>query len=308
LDYEDISNLEQYKNICLDFLQIIADEKTTKIISPSNPNYFFYQYTAEYRHTISRPINGDLFIEQKQEFNDAFDRFYAFLPMIRQYEGKTSNQCTCKPYLDTGEINKVVYTIQQSIGCIGDSFENANQSRKRVGDLFETLIRLIIREVGLTCNSRTIFIPVPELFEVEMQYQLDLVFSRNQTELVGENPFIALDEVVGSVKTTSKDRIDKIYLDKFLLSKFLNRNVPFIAIFLHDVQRSTGRKKSDKFNINATFKTNHFLTYSVSLTRLDGVYYVDPRPDMISNPLLRERISDFQTFLVSDLWRLSKVE
>ncbi len=37
----------------------------------------------------------------------------------------------------------------------------------------------------------------------------------------------------------------------------------------------------------------------------DGVYYVDPRPEMAANERLREQISDFRKFLVSDLWRLS---
>ena len=39
---------------------------------------------------------------------------------------------------------------------------------------------------------------------------------------------------------------------------------------------------------------------------IDGVYYVDPRPEMIANERLREQIRDFQQFLVMDLWTLSK--
>jgi hypothetical protein len=41
------------------------------------------------------------------------------------------------------------------------------------------------------------------------------------------------------------------------------------------------------------------------LNKLDGVYYVDPRPEMMTNERLREQIHDFQQFLVTDLWVLS---
>lgn len=58
------------------------------------------------------------------------------------------------------------------------------------------------------------------------------------------------------------------------------------------------------FGIN-TFKTDHFLGYTVALNKLDGVYYVDPRPEMLVNERLRDQIHDFQKFLVEDLWKLS---
>jgi hypothetical protein len=136
-----------------------------------------------------------------------------------------------------------------------------------------------------------------------MSYELDLVFSRNKAIITSETRLIHPSEVVGSVKTTSKDRIDKIFLDKYLLTRLLGRDIPVIAIFLHDVQRA--RKGNSIFGINSTFKSNHFLGYTVALNRLDGVYYVDPRPIMEANERLREQIHDFQQFLVKDLWRLS---
>ncbi len=46
--------------------------------------------------------------------------------------------------------------------------------------------------------------------------------------------------------------------------------------------------------------------YTVALNKLDGVYYVDPRPEMMVNEKLKEQIKDFQEFLVRDLWLFSK--
>jgi len=112
-------------------------------------------------------------------------------------------------------------------------------------------------------------------FSINMSYQLDLVFSHNKAIVTSETTFIHTSEIVGSVKTTSKDRIDKIFLDKYLLTKLLGRDIPVIAIFLHDVQRAI--KGRNIFGINSTFKSNHFLGYTVALNKLDGVYYVDPR-------------------------------
>lgn len=158
-----------------------------------------------------------------------------------------------------------MYTIQQSIGCVGDAFENPNQSRKRIGQLFETLIKLLIQEVGLVCEPRTVNIPIPGYPGYSMSYELDVVFSRNKAILTSESEhkYIHPSEIVGSVKTTSKDRIDKVFLDKYLLTRLLERNVPVVAIFLHDVQRASASRDLDKsgdryFNIASTFKTNHF--------------------------------------------------
>lgn len=106
-----------------------------------------------------------------------------------------------------------------------------------------------------------------------MSYELDFVFSRNKAIVAAETKVINVSEVVGSVKATSKDRLDKAFLGKYLLTKLLGRNVPIGAIFLHDVQRA--RRGNRIFGINSNFKSNHFLGYTVALNRLDGVYYVD---------------------------------
>jgi hypothetical protein len=48
------------------------------------------------------------------------------------------------------------------------------------------------------------------------------------------------------------------------------------------------------------------LGYTVALNQLDGVYYVDPRPEMMTNERLKAQIADFEQFLVHDLWDLAK--
>jgi hypothetical protein len=304
-DKSAFGELGHYFTLCHTFLTLVEETQPTRIISPTYHNYVFYQYDEAYGHRITRPLNTNLFLESADDFRTAFERFTTFLADLKRFQKTAIDQDTRRGYLDSNEINKVVYTIQQSAGSIGDSFDNPNQSRKRVGQLFETLIKLIIQEVGLECESRRITLPIPGYPGYTMSYDLDLVFSRDQAIVASETELIHPAEVVGSVKTTSKDRIDKIFLDKYLLTQFLSREVQVIAIFLHDVQRA--RRGRSIFGINSTFKSNHFLGYTVALNRLDGVYYVDPRPKMIIDEQLREEISDFQHFLTHDLWVLSKV-
>jgi hypothetical protein len=303
-DKSAFGELGHYYTLCHAFLTLVENTQPTRIISPTHHNYVFYQYDEAHGHRITRPLNTDLFLESADDFKTAFERFATFLAELKKLEGSVTDRDTKRGYLDSNEINKVVYTVQQSVGSIGDSFDNPNQSRKRVGQLFENLIKLIIQEVGLECESRRVTVPIPDHPGYAMSYDLDLVFSRDEVILASETELIYPAEVVGSVKTTSKDIIDKVFLDKYLLTQFLGREVRVIAIFLHDVQRA--RRGHSIFGINSTFKSNHFMGYTAALNRLDGVYYVDPRPEMIADERLREEISDFQQFLTHDLWVLSE--
>jgi len=304
-DRSAFATLADYHTLAAAFLAFLKSSQPTNIISPSRPNYMFYQYTDEYGHKITRPLNRELFIIDVNEFVQAFERLMSFLDDVRKHQENIINQHGIESYLTAREINKVIYTIQQSIGCVGDAFTDSNQTRKRIGQLFERLIKFIIKEIGLECEPRTIRIPIPDYPDYQMPYELDVVFSRNKAVISSETQYIYANEVVGSVKTTSKDRIDKIFLDKYLLTKLLGREIPVVAVFLHDVQRAISGNSI--FGVNSTFKTNHFLGYTVALNRLDGVYYIDPRPEMTTNERLRDQIHDFQQFLVQDLWILSKV-
>jgi hypothetical protein len=302
-DKNAFAELGDYLAIAKALLKYLSDCNATRIISPTHSNYVFYQFGKEHGHKITRPLNTDLFIESEDVLESGFDLFMSFLERIKKYQEQIHKRRSTRAVLETNTVNRIVYTVQQSIGCIGDSFESPNQSRKRIGQLFENLVRLIIRSVGLACEGRTVNLPIPGHPGYEMSYELDLVLSRNKAIIASETRIIGDHEIVGSVKTTSKDRIDKVFLDKYLLTKLMGKDIPVIAVFLHDVQRAV--KGNSIFGINSTFKSNHFLGYTVALNRLDGVYYVDPRPDMISNERLREQISDFQRFLVHDLWTLS---
>lgn len=304
LDKEGFLSLEDYFKFASEFLVYIQETQPTKIISPSTANYIFFQYDSNFGNKITRPLNSDLFIQNKEEIDESTQQLVHLLEVGRELQDKLTTDPTCRSFLDKNGMNRVVYTIQQSIGCVSDAFDNSNQARKRVGMLFERLIKLMIKQLGVECEPRTVKLPVPDYEGYSMPYELDVVFSRNKVEAQLEPYYIHDTEIVGSVKTTSKDRIDKIFLDKYLLTKLMGRDIPVIAIFLHDVQRAV--RGNSMFGINSTFKTNHFLGYTVALNKLDGVYYVDPRPEMLVNKRLQEQIKDFQKLITKDIWTLSE--
>ena len=301
---EAFSSLRRYFDAAVQFLEVLADTRPTRIVSPTEHDYIFFQFGEDFGYTITRPLNTEIFCQRKRGFSRGFNQLIELLADLSRKGPGAARMRKHQKFVAGRGIERVVYTIQQSIGSIGDTFENANQARKRVGMLFELLIMLLIKEVGLECESRRVNIELPGCPGYAMSYELDLVISREKAIVTSETSLIGTNEVVGSVKTTSKDRIDKVFLDKFMLSKLLGRTIPVIAIFLHDVQRA--KKQGSIFGINSTFKSNHFLGYCVALTRLDDVYYVDPRPNMITDERLSRQVSRFSKFLTEDLWALTE--
>lgn len=304
-DREAFRSLEDYRRLALAYLTTLQTEPPTRIVSPTRSHYLFYQYSEDFGHRITRPLNSRLFYEDAGTFDAAFDRFLSFLADLSALQARVVDRPGTAAYIESLEIDRVIYTVQQAAGCIADAFSDTNQARKRIGQIFERLVNLTMQALGLECEPRTITLSVPGFPGYTMSYELDLVLSRGGAIVTHETGTLHPDEIVGSVKTTSKDRIDKIFLDKYLLTKLLGREIPVIAIFLHDVQRA--QRGRSIFGINSTFKSNHFLGYTVALNRLDGVYYIDLAPEMISNPLLRAEIRDFQRFIVQDVWRLLKL-
>lgn len=169
----------------------------------------------------------------------------------------------------------------------------SNTARKINGDLFERFIRLIIQEMGTDCKAGVVQIPVciNGIKQFDFSYQHDLIIEKD-----GEV------KVIGSIKTSSKDRIDKIFIDKFLYNKLIEKNTPHIAIFLNDVQRKNTRRENE-YGINSTFLPGHFKGYTLKLNPLDGVYYCDIRPNMLTEKILKDHIKTFDNLLIEDIWK-----
>jgi hypothetical protein len=287
-DKNNFTDLNAYVKFCGEYLNYIGDNLQATIVAQNENHYQFFQYKKEGNFRITRPLNSTL-MYASGDFSDAAKEF---LRALRGIKTLNKNDATTRQIL-----NNATYTIQQSLGAALDGLPSgkSNTARKLNGDLFENFIRLIIKEIGIDCRSGVVQVPVLVDGEAEfnMSYQHDLIIER-------ENEI----KLIGSIKTSSKDRLDKIFIDKFLYNKLTETATPHIAIFLNDVQRKKTAQEN-KYGVNATFLPGHFKGYTVKLNPLDGVYYCDIRPNMKTEPLLKEHIKTFDNLLIEDIWKFS---
>lgn len=286
-DKTKFATIEDYIAFCLRFLDFVDDGLQATIISQNENHYRFWQYKRDGHFNISRPINSKLLYSAANA--DVVEReFLALLQHVRDIP--------IDDIESRSKLTRSIYTIQQTIGAALDALPagDSNRARKVNGDLFERLIMLVLQRLGLNCAGGTVLVPVivdgQEQFS--MSYQHDLLVTV-QGEL----------RMIGSVKTSSKDRIDKIFLDKFLYSRLTETALPHVAIFLNDVQRKN-TSREDQYGISATFLPGHFKGFTVKLNPLDGVYYCDIRPNMQTDPLLKQHIRTIDHLLCNDLWTL----
>ena len=280
--------IEHYIDFCARYLEYVDTGLQARIVSQNESHYQFFQYKQEGSFNITRPLNSRL-MYNAEGFAQAAQQFRITLEQLRDGQ---------RPSGDLREnLIRTIYTLQQSVGAALDGLPagKSNQARKVNGDLFERLIRLLIVSLNVDCVSGTMQVPVRDADGAELfksSYQHDLLLSKYD-EL----------KIIGSVKTSSKDRIDKVFMDKFLYNRLTDTALPHIAIFLNDVQRKK-TKRENEYGVSATFLPGHFKAYTVKLNPLDGVYYCDIRPNMVEDALLSQHIKTIDHFFYSDLWEL----
>ena len=281
-------NINDYIAFCSRYLEFAEIGLQARIVSQNESHYQFFQYRQDGSFNITRPLNA-LLMYDAETFMDAAGQFTLLLEQLKNGEQPSDEL--------RQTVIRTIYTIQQSIGAALDALPAgmSNQARKVNGDLFERFIRLLIVSLDVDCVSGTMQVPVKDSDGTELfksSYQHDLLISKD-TEL----------KVIGSVKTSSKDRIDKVFMDKFLYNRLTDTALPHIAIFLNDVQRKK-TKRENEYGINATFLPGHFKAYTIKLNPLDGVYYCDICPNMIEDALLAQHIKTIDHFFYADLWEL----
>jgi len=284
-DKNRFTKLEHFIKFAEAFIEFAATGLQAVIVSRNEPQYNFWQFKSDGSYNVSRPINSTLMYSAE----DCSSSLSAFVPLLASIRESGMDTPTNRLSL-----NRTIYSLQQCIGIALDGLPSgkSNTARKLNGDLFERLIRLVLVQAGVPCTTGTVKIPVTMDGEVafEMSYQYDLIIK--QGELV---------KAIGSVKTSSKDRLDKVFMDKFLFNRLTSAQVPHVAIFLNDVQRKGASPR--EYGVSATFLPGHFKAYTVKLNPLDGVYYFDIRPNMRTEPILKDHIRTFDHFLFGDVWK-----
>jgi len=205
-DKNKLSTINDYFSFCSRYLEYTKTKLQARIISQNENHYQFFQYREEGQFNITRPLNSKLMYDV-ENFMQAAKNFGSLLEQMHDGSPVEDNQ--------RENIVRIIYTLQQSIGAALDGLPSgkSNQARKINGDLFERLIRLLVNNLGIDCVSGTVQVPVfdnngRELFK--SNYQRGLLLSKGN-EL----------KVIGSIKTSSKDRIDKILWINFSIAVLL---------------------------------------------------------------------------------------
>lgn len=195
LDKTNFRSITDYLDFSRKYLDFSIDGLQAVIVSQNENNYQFYQYRQEGHYNITRPLNSDLMLTAAESLNLAT----AFLEVMSNVRDIPEND-NANRHL----ITKVIYTVQQCIGATLDALPSgaSNTARKISGDLFERWIQLLIQYTGIRCQAGTVQVPieVEGVVQLKMSYQHDLLIYSGE-EL----------KAVGSVKTSSKDRLGKIW-------------------------------------------------------------------------------------------------
>ena len=100
-----------------------------------------------------------------------------------------------------------------------------------------------------------------------------------------------------SIKTSSKDRMKLVFVDRFVLEKILEiQRVNYIAMYHNDIQRK-GRD-----GISSTFSSDIYMVFCHVFGDLP-LYYLDP-PVVANEARFQQKVKTFDTFILHDLWRL----
>lgn len=288
---ENFTQVNHYIDFALKFLEFAHDGLQAVIVCQNETQYRFWQYSDDGHFNITRPLNSNLMYTA--DSSDVISRsFLETLANARELEVGQEDERSL--------LRSSIYTVQQSIGATLDALPAgmSNKARKINGDLFERLIQLLIRHLGVECSSGFVKVPVrvDGHAQFNMSYQHDLILKSDD-----------LVKAIGSVKTSSKDRIDKIFIDKFLFNQLTESYTPHLTIFLNDVQRGRKTRRqsgAETYKVSSTFLPGHFKGYTIKLNPLDGVYYCDIRPNMEVDTILKEHIQTIDHFFSTGLWLL----
>lgn len=240
-----------------------------------------------------RPFRNDLFIRNVSIFNDRYDSFEGIINRLKNEEREFTQD-------EYHLVDSVVYTIQQAMGIGLDLMVQTNSARKHVGNRFEELIRTLLTSLEISMKKVVLSIPY-ETDEGNKYYrcETDVIISPFES-VQSDTTSINQNEIVVSLKTTTKDRMPKIFIDKVLMERFVGHSVRVVGISQNDIQR---KEVADEIKISYTFVSNLFMVYTLFLAQLEGYYYVDIPSKALQRPF-NQYIFPFSKFMLNDVWKM----
>lgn len=284
------SSLEEFKDVTvrvLHYMPAVIDEEAEYL------DFLICSSTTAGSTKRIRPFNKHLFIQSISLFETEFEEFHYISQRLKNGDRDFQER-------QFMVVDRVVYTIQQAIGIGLDLLVSPNSSRKHVGTRFEELIRTVLRSIGISIKKVVLNIPY-DTDEGQKYYRCETDIILSPFERVqSDSQTIHPQEIVISLKTTTKDRMPKIFIDKILMERFVGHPVRIVGISLNDVQRKEDKGET---KISYTFVSNLFMVYTKFLTQLAGYYYLDlPKKALIAP--FNQHIFPFSQFILEDIWIL----
>ncbi|MCL6098394.1 MAG: hypothetical protein M1391_07465 [Bacteroidetes bacterium] len=284
------SDIQQFRDITTRVLNYIPDVLNEE--SEFNGYQICSSNIAGTRKSV-RPFRNDLFIRNASIFNDNYNQFDLILTRLKNEEREFTQD-------EYRLVDSVVYTIQQAMGIGLDLMVQANSARKHVGNRFEELIRTLLSTLEISMKKVVLSIPY-ETDEGNKYYrcETDVIISPYES-VKSDATSINPNEIIVSLKTTTKDRMPKIFIDKVLMERFVGHQVRVVGISQNDIQR---KEDADEIKISYTFVSNLFMVYTRFLAQLEGYYYLDLPSKALQRPF-NQYIFPFSKFMLSDVWKM----
>ena len=295
---DHLSSLDAFFALAKDVESYLAANvvKKTSTTTASRPHYQLWIVNDQNNRPVRlRPLNTNLLL-LKEQLDRGWELLQTTLPKLSSPRNLTGQE---KRFLDNQGLDKTLYTISQLMGCGMDALvANPNQARKLFGMKYEDLIHFTLQSAGLQTKSTTFRKQVPGM-KAKLNYTLDIdLVIRKTGKVLTSGNYLDPGEIISSIKTSSKDRMQKIFVDKTLLERISGvENIKFVAIFHNDVQRSGNTR------VSTTFVAKLFLIYWELLTEVAGVYYMDP-PSHMHQESYKGKIKWFSDFIRFDVWKM----
>lgn len=284
------SDIQQFSDITSRVLNYIPDVLNEE--TEFNGYQICSSNIAGTRKSI-RPFRNDLFIRNVNIFNDRYGGFERIINRLKNEEREFTQD-------EYQLVDSVVYTIQQAMGIGLDLMVQSNSARKHVGNRFEELIRTLLTSLEISMKKVVLSIPY-ETDEGNKYYrcETDVIISPFE-KVRSDATSINQNEIVVSLKTTTKDRMPKIFIDKVLMERFVGHSVRVVGISQNDIQR---KEDGDEIKISYTFVSNLFMVYTRFLAQLEGYYYLDIPSKALQRPF-NQYIFPFSKFMLNDVWKM----
>ena len=292
---QQIQSLDDFLELGQACLPLILE--TTESIPVSNSRYQHYviPFSQESSRYL-RPINTSLFVSDNADFDLHRNQFQDLIRELQNSRGNLDSLSQeLRQFTDSTAIVKLLYTTVQSIGCILDLSSDSQAARKNFGQRFEDFVKVLLSALGIANDAFT-FSVKKDSINARYNVPIDIIMN-TQGPLHSSRSQIDSRDTLLSIKTSSKDRMKLIFVDRFVMEKVLEiQRVKYVALYHNDVQRQ-GKEK-----ISSTFSADIYMVFCHVFGDLP-LYYLDP-PIVASELRFQQKIKTFDTFILHDLWSL----